>query len=54
MYMCIYIYIYIYNLHLGLINAPLPNLFFPPNDLFSLFIYYQKGQKYIKFWPRLC
>ena len=30
----IYIYIYMYNPHLGLINAPPPYLFFPPNDLF--------------------
>ena len=36
MYAHIYIYIYthVYNPHLGLINAPPPYLFFPPNDLF--------------------
>ena len=52
MYVYIYIYIYIYNLHLGLINAPPLICVFPPNDLFH-FMYYQKGQKSTKFWPRL-
>ena len=46
----IYIYIYIIIfLHLGLINAP-PLIIFLKNDLiyYSLFIYYQTYQKYIK------
>ena len=49
----IYIYIYIYNLHLGLINAP-PYFVFSSKRPFSLFIYYQTGQKYTNLWPRLC
>ena len=34
----------IYDLHLGLINAP-PYFASPSKRYFSLFIYYQKGQK---------
>ena len=52
MYMCIHIYIYIYNRHFGLINAP-PLISFSSKRPCSLLIYYQKGRKYTKLWPRL-
>ena len=39
--------------HLGLINAPPLICFCSSKRPFSLFIYYQTGQTYIKLWPRL-
>ena len=43
---------YVCNPHLGLINGP-PLFCFSQKQLLSLLIYYQKGQTYYKFWPRL-
>ena len=50
LYLYIYTHVYvcvcIYNPHLGLINTSPPYLCFSSKRPFSLFIYYQKGQKY--------
>ena len=54
-YTCVYIYIYIYTYNnlLGLIIAPPSYVCFSSKRPFSLCIYYQQGQTYTQFWPKL-